>query len=157
MGKLPAKSLPVLELNMVWSRSLVLMLLPTVGAVFLTGCTPPPPPPPPPAIVPATPEQAMDVQAAITKEYPTGRVGHVSGVDTGAGNAAISGIPIADVHKGASIQFVDSGNAVIANGTVIDSNASNPEYPLIIVHYEPTAGGRGPVYGDLAVYIPDKP
>jgi hypothetical protein len=145
--------LSVLELNMLWSRSLV--LLPTVGALFLTGCyTPPPPPPAPPAIVPATPEQAMDIQAAIMKEFPNAHVGHVSAVDASSHMAAIVGIPISDVHEKDSIQFLDSKNFGIANGTVINADSSNPEFPTLVVEFEPTAAGRAPVAGDLAIYIP---
>jgi hypothetical protein len=148
--------LSVLEPNMLWSRSLVAMLLP--GAVLLTGCyTPPPKPTPPPAIVPATPEQAMDIQSAIMKEYPTAHVGHVSAVDASSHMAAIVGIPIGDVHKNDSIQFVDSQDIGIANGTVINADSSNPEFPTLVVDYEPTAAGRAPAAGDLAIYIPPKP
>ena len=145
---------------MVWSRSLVLLptlLLPTLGALYLTGCyTPPVPPQAPPAIVPATAEQTMDIQAIILKKYPNAHVGHVTAVDGSSHLAAIVGIPIGEVHKNDSIQFVDSKDG-FANGTVINADASNPSYPTLVVEYEATASGRAPINGDLAIYIPRNP
>ena len=138
------------------SRSLVLMLLPSLGAVLLTGCAAPPPPPPPPAIVPATPEQAADLQAEFAKANPNARVGHVSAVNTTAGTAAVLGIPIGELHKGDSIQFLDSKEKQVANGTVVDQNTDNPNYAFLIVHYDALDGGRPPAEGDLAVYLPRK-
>jgi hypothetical protein len=147
-----------LELLMRLSRSSVLMLLPSLGAVFLTGCaSPPPPPPAPPAIVPATADQAADLQAQIAKAFPNARVGHVSAVDLSTGTLAVGGIAVGDVRKGDSIQFRDSRINPIANGEVIDQNSDNPSYPFLIVQYEPTNPGRVPVKGDLAVYLPRKP
>jgi hypothetical protein len=137
------------------SRSSVLMLLPLLGTVLLTGCASSgPKTPPPPPIVAATPDQEADLKAQITKTIPGAAVGHVSAADSSSSTAAILGIPLGTVHKGDSIQFEDSKLGQIANGTVIDENNDSPEYSFLIVRYEPTSNGRAPIKGDLAVHIP---
>ncbi len=139
------------------SRSLVSMLLPLLGAVLLTGCASAPPPvPAAPPIVPATADQEADLQAQLAKAYPGARVGHVSAVNGSANTAAVRGIPLGEVHRGDSIQFLDSRQTPISNGTVIDQNIDDPEYQFLIVQTEALSGGRTPVKGDLAVYLPRK-
>ncbi len=138
-------------------RLLVLILLPAVAASLLTGCTPPPPkvvPPPPPLA--ATPEQTVAVQTDLNKINPGARVGHVASVMTDSKQAAVAGIPAADVHKGDSVQFTDSKQNPVANGTVYSIDTSNPDYVFVIVDYDYTgvAGGRAPALGDLAFYLP---
>ncbi len=96
------------------------------------------------------------MQAQIARTFPDARVGHVAAVKTSLSTLAVSGIPVGEVHKGDSIQFVDSKIASIANGTVIDQNSDNPSYTFLIVQYEPTNPGRVPIKGDLAIYVPRK-
>jgi len=132
---------------------MVLLVLPTVAATLLGGCTPPPPPPAPaPAPMAPTQEQAMAVQAEILKVSPNWIVGKVAGVKNGM--AAVTDIPYASVKEPKSIQFLDANSLVIANGTV--STASDKDSQYLIVEFTPatTVGGRAPIKGDLAVYIP---
>jgi hypothetical protein len=143
------------------SRSSVFMLLPillpSLGAVLLTGCaSPPPKAAPAPAYVAATPQLAEDLQAEYQKTVPGARVGKVSAVNTQVGTAAVLGIPLGDVHIGDSIQFMDAREVGVANGTVTGQNNTNPDYAFLIVDYSAVAGGRAPRPGDLAVYLPRK-
>jgi hypothetical protein len=135
------------------SRSLVLLVLPPLAVTLLGGCTPPPAPPAPaPAPQAPTEQQAQAVQAEILKVSPNWIVGKVAGVKDGM--AAVTDIPYASVKEPKSIQFLDANSAVIANGTV--STASDKDSQYLIVEFMPatTAGGRAPIKGDIAVYIP---
>jgi hypothetical protein len=101
-----------------------------------------------------TQEQAMAVQAEILKVSPDWIVGKVAGVKNGM--AAVTDISYASVKEPKSILFLDGNSAVVAMGTV--STASDKDSQYLIVEYTPatTAGGRAPIRGDIAVYIPPK-
>jgi hypothetical protein len=134
---------------------MVLLVLPCVATTLLGGCTPPPPPPAP-APVPQAPteQQAVAVQAEILKVSPNWVVGKVAGVS--GSMAAVTDIPFATVKEPKSILFLDGNSAVVAMGTV--STASDKDSQYLIVEYTPatTVGGRAPIRGDIAVYIPPK-
>jgi hypothetical protein len=137
------------------SRPLVLILLSLTAGVMMTGCAAPPPKPAPaPVIVPATPDQAADAQKLLQTLKPGARVGHISAVDASNGIAVVFGIPIGEVHLGDSIQFVDGNLTPITSGTVKSADTVNPDYPFLIVHFEPVFTGRSPAKGDLAAYLP---
>jgi hypothetical protein len=132
----------------------MLPLIATAGFSLMVGCTPPPPKVTvAPAPTPATPEQAQLVQADVAKAIPGSVVGHVSGI-SGSLAAVSFPAPIPSVKKGESIQFMDSRSMGIANGLVLSVDATNPDYPMVIVDFEPTATGRAPIAGDLAIYVP---
>lgn len=132
---------------------MVLPLLPSLAAVLLVGCTPPAPKPmAAPAPVAATPEQTVQVQAALAKIIPGSLVGKVAAVK---GNlAAVTGIPFASVVAPKSIQFLDGNSMTIANGLV--STASDPASPYLVVEFTPAPGGRAPIENDTAVYLPPR-
>ena len=137
-------------------RSLVLLMVPALGGALLTGCASEPvkAPPPAPVIVPASPQEASEIQADFSKLDPNVRVGHVSVVNTSAMMAVIEGIPAEAVKKGESIQFMDGRQMGIANGTISSIDMKDPANPYVIVDYTPTASGRAPVRGDLAFHLP---
>ncbi len=133
------------------SESLLLVLT----ASLFTGCAEPAPKPaPPPQIMPASPEQAVDLQAEFMKLKPNARVGHVSAINTSASIAAVAGIPINEVRLGDSVQFVDARFKPIANGTVTSADATHPDFPFLIVDVKPLPTGRNPITGDVVVYLP---
>jgi hypothetical protein len=132
----------------------MLSLIATAAACFMVGCTSPPPKvTAAPAPVRATPEQAQMMQSDLSKAFPGSAVGHVSGVN-GTLAAVSFPAPQPKLDKGASIQFEDSHPTGIANGLVVSVDTTNPDYPMVIVEFEPLSGGRAPVTGDLAVYTP---
>jgi hypothetical protein len=149
-----------LEIMMCGFRTLVLLMVPALGAALMTGCATEPvktPPPPAPVIVPASSDQAMNITLDVTKLDPSAKVGSVKAVNSSAGMVAVGGIPLDAVKKGDSIQFVDGRSNCVANGTIITIDKStDPAVPYLIVDYTPASGGRAPIKGDLAVFIPSK-
>jgi hypothetical protein len=99
----------------------------------------------------ATPEQAGQVHDELVKILPGAVMGSVAAVKDGM--AAVSGISAAAVKKGDSIQFLDASSMGIANGSIV---SADPNSAYLVVEYTPTAGGRAPMRGDMAVYIPSK-
>ena len=137
------------------SRSLVWMVLPLVSATLLTGCAEPAPKLAPlAAVVPASPAQAVDLQAQFMKLQPNARVGHVSAINASANIAAVGGIKVGDVRLGDSVQFLNASFQTIANGTVTSADTTHPDYPFLIVEYKALPTGRYPVVGDLVAYLP---
>jgi hypothetical protein len=132
------------------------LTLPLITAIaaftFITGCAAPPPKVvEAPAPVPVSADQAQAVQAAIST---TGAVvGHVSGIN-GTLAAVSFTPPIPKLKAGDSIQFMDSRSMGIANGQYVSTDVTNPQYPVVIVEFEPTTAGRAPISGDLAIYTP---
>jgi hypothetical protein len=130
---------------------MVLLVSPVLAAIVLGGCTPPPKPPAPaPAPQPASEQQISDIHDNIVKILPGALVGNVVMVKDGM--AAVGGISTAAVHKGDSIQFLDASSVGVANGTI--SITPDPSSSFLIVDFTPTANGRAPMKGDVAVYLP---
>jgi hypothetical protein len=134
---------------------MILLVSPVLAGILLGGCTPTAPAPAPaPAPQPATPQQAAQVQADIVRVIPGAQVGHVSGIS--GTQAAVAGISLDAVKIGESIQFTDGNSVGIANGTVFYKDATSPDFPFLIVDFEPLPNGRAPIKGDLAIYSPPK-
>ena len=133
---------------------LMLSLFTAATFSFIVGCTPTAPKvTAAPAPTPATPEQAQSVQAAISTSIPGSVVGHVSGIN-GTLVAVSFPAPFPKLFKGDSIQFRDSQFTGIANGQVVSIDATNPDYPLVVVDFEKLDTGRAPAVGDMAVFVP---
>ena len=111
-------------------------------------------------VLPPSEAQTSVITSDFQKIDPNTKIGRVAAVDSSASMAAVAGIPLDAVKMNGSlqsIQFVNGQSTTIANGT-IDSidKTTDPANPYLIVKFEPAAGGRAPIKGDLAVFIPSK-
>ncbi len=130
--------------------SALLLLSQTMLGLLLAGCTPPPPPPPPP---PATSMDISRLQSDLQRHDPGARAGSVMRVREDQKLAAVSmasgsGSSKEAVKLNDPITFTDSFQNPVANGTVVNIDES-----IVIVSYTPTAGGRAPQEGDIAVHL----
>ena len=137
-------------------RSLVLLITPVLAMV--NGCateveskpastTPPVTYSPPPSRGEASTDMLID----LTKLNPGARIGRVAGVRDDM--VAVSGIPVEEIPKLASVQFTDSHGMPLASGTVKHSTDMGTPY-LIVSEVVPASQGRMPAPGDVAIYIP---
>jgi hypothetical protein len=136
---------------MVLRRSL--LLIPSL-ILFLAGCqsgTKPVAAPLPPA---ATEEQAINVQAELQEHDPNSRTGLVTQVRPEDALAAVTLSAPAEgkadnkIKVGDIFTFVDSTENPLANGKVINIDGG-----LIVISYLPSADGRAPKEGDIAVHL----
>jgi hypothetical protein len=135
------------------SRSLVTLLLPCFAATLLIGCNPPAPKVEPLPPQPAAPQTAEEIRAQIQKAVPGSLVGTVESISDSQA-AVYLGAATPEIKMGESIQFEDANLRGFANGTVVSVDRTSPEYPIVIVDFEPLPGGRTPIRGDIAVYMP---
>ena len=111
--------------------------------VMLTGCanrskTPAPPPPP-------SADQVAEIRESFRKVNPSVKIGVVSAVLTDVPYAMVSDMSSEGLQAGDIVSFVDSTQATIAHGKVVQTVDANK----IAVEYMP--GVRTPVVGDVAV------
>lgn len=90
----------------------------------------------------------------FAKSDPNVRVGHVGYVDTGDMSASVVMEMLDGIKNGDTVSFTDAKQNPVAAGTVRGITDPNP-YRFLIVDYKPAPdGGRAPMKGDLAVWIP---
>jgi hypothetical protein len=139
-----------MEFSMSLRGSVLLLLSQTLFGLTLAGCAAPPPPPPPPA---ATSFDIFQLQSDLQRHDPGARAGSVIRIRSDAGLAAVSMAAGSGSSKQAvkvddPITFTDSTQTPVANGTVVNIDGNE-----LIVKYTPSAGGRAPQEGDIAVHL----
>jgi len=123
----------------VFSRLIVVAILP----VILTGCLNTSLPPAPPASA----AQVAYIRDQYRKTDAEARVGVVTAVLPGAHLASVGSIPAKDFTVGDVVTFIDSNQAVLTMGHVEAVGANS-----ITVNYDPPdRHGRLPLVGDMAV------
>lgn len=118
-----------------------------VTAAALVGCQNHKPPTTQPIAAPATAETVRDIREAFQKRDPSTIVGLVIAVLPENNLAAIGDVPVGEFKTGQVVTFIDSNQAIIAVGTVVNTTADT-------VHVKYTPQGemaRAPREGDLAV------
>jgi hypothetical protein len=139
------------ELSMALRRS---ALLGPLLLVFIAGCQPAPKPVAAPLPPPATDEQASNVQAEIQEQDPNARTGLVTLVRPQDELAAVTLSAPAEgkadnkIKVGDTFTFIDSEQNSLANGTVVSIDGD-----LVVISYLPSADGRAPKEGDIAVHL----
>jgi hypothetical protein len=128
-------------------RSARLMVVGTTMAVaFAAGCASEPPKPAPKTTV-LSEDNYAQIKAAYLAANPNARVGRVDAVLPASRRLSVTDIPLADFKKGDVISVVDDKLNAIADGTVVEMDASD-----LYVVYEPvSATSRTPASGDIAV------
>lgn len=117
------------------------------AAVTLTGCQPKQPPAGPPIAPPATAETVRDIRESYMKTDPTAVVGLVIATLPDSNLAAIGDVPVGQFQPGEVVTFIDSNQAVIAVGNVVNTTAD-----AVHVKYQPQGEmSRAPREGDMAV------
>src|ERR1019366_499645 len=139
------------ERSMVLGRSS--LVIPSL-ILFLAGCQSAPKPLAAPLPPPATEEQATSVQAELQEHDPNSRTGLVTQVRPGDQLAAVTlsapleGKPENKIKVGDIFTFVDSKENPLANGKVISIDGD-----LVVISFVPSADGRSPKEGDIAVHL----
>ena len=128
-------------------RSARLMVVGTTMALaFAAGCASEPPKPAPKSAV-LSEDSYASIKAAYLAANPNARVGRVDAVLPASRRLSVTDIPLADFKKGDVISVVDDKLNPIANGSVVETDATD-----LYVVYEPvSAASRTPTAGDMAV------
>jgi hypothetical protein len=121
--------------------------------IFGLGCQSAPKQVVAPLPPPATEEQAGNVQSEMQEHDPNSRTGLVTQVRPQDELAVVALNPAGDargskINVGDIFTFVDSTQKLLANGKAISVDGE-----LIVVSYLPTAEGRHPKEGDIAVHL----
>ena len=101
----------------------------------------------PPIAPPATAETAQQIRQAFQQRDPSTLVGLVIATLPDADLAAVGDVPVNQFKNGDLVTFIDSNQAIIAVGNVVNTTAD-----AVHVKYHPQGDvARAPREGDLAV------
>ncbi|HZZ42699.1 MAG TPA: hypothetical protein VFE58_07155 [Tepidisphaeraceae bacterium] len=123
------------------------LLLTAIIALPIVGCQPKQMPATQPIAEPATAEMTTGIREAYQQKDPSAVVGRVIAVLSEQSLAAVGDVPVDKFKDGDVVTFIDSNQAIIAVGTVVNITAD-------AVHVKYTAQGemaRAPREGDLMV------
>jgi PBP1b-binding outer membrane lipoprotein LpoB len=119
----------------------------TLAAAVLVGCQNKQQQAGPPVAPPATPQTVRDIRQSYQKAAPSTVVGLVIATMPESNLAAIGDVPVSQFKPGEVVTFIDSNQAVIAIGTVVNTTTD-----AVHVKYQPQGeAARPPRQGDLAV------
>lgn len=116
-------------------------------AAVLVGCHHQQPPAGPPVAPPATAETVKNIREAYQQRDPSTVVGLVIATLPEQNLVAIGDVPVSQFQPGQLVTFIDSNQAIIAVGNVVNTTAD-----AVHVKYQPQGeASRPPREGDLAV------
>jgi hypothetical protein len=118
-----------------------------VAGSVLVGCHHAAPPATQPIAMPATAENVQEIREAYQKKDKSTVVGLVIAVLPENNLAAVGDVPVGEFKTGQVVTFIDSNQAIIAVGTVVNTTAD-----AVHVKYVPQGEmSRAPREGDPAV------